>query len=65
MGKTKVKVAKPKSGLTFFSEGKAFKNIVADVFTGNSVLSGIQLCTTAGYMGCFCKIQLQRWYFWK
>lgn len=58
-GENKSKSCKAKIRVNVFSEGKAFKNIVADVFTGNSVFSGIQLCTTTGYMGCFCKIQLE------
>lgn len=65
MGKTNVKVAKPKSGLTFFQKVKAFQNIIADVLTGNTVLYSIQLCAIAGYLGCLCEIQLQKWYFWK
>ena len=54
MGKTNVKVAKPKSGLTFFQKVKRSR-----------ILLLMCLPAIAGYLGCLCEIQLQKWYFWK
>lgn len=55
MGKTNVKVAKPKSGADLFPEGQAFQNIIADVLTGNTVLYSIQLCALPGIWVAFVK----------
>ena len=39
--------------------------VYGQYFFNNTVLYSIQLCAIAGYLGCLCEIQLQKWYFWK
>ena len=63
MGKTNVKVAKPKSGLTFFQKVKRSRILLLMCLP--AILYSIQLCAIAWYLGCLCEIQLQKWYFWK
>ena len=61
MGKTNVKVAKPKSGLTFFQKVKRSRILLLMCLPAILFFIAFSYAPLPGIW----EIQLQKWYFWK